>query len=198
MWRRSVSSWVSPGPLVPMGEPPVPPCRSRWLHMPIRRGSRYWYWASSTCRQPSLVLARWAKMSRIRPLRSMTCTPSSSVRTRICDGDRSLSKITMVACSLSTMRLTSSTLPSPMKLWGSGFSRLCRMMPAVSPPAVSTSSDSSIRLSSSALSSPNTGERRPTSTAWSRASLLFSKVLRSILPSVKMNFSLLYTVFRRL
>ena len=95
----------------------------------------------------------------------MTCTPSSSVSTRIWEGDSSLSKITMVAFSFSTMRLTSSTFPSPMKLWGSGFSRACNIMPAVSPPAVSTSSDSSIRLSSSALSSPSTGERRPTSTA---------------------------------
>ena len=167
--RRSVSSCVSPGPLEPMGPLPlVPACRSRCVHMPMRRGSRYWYCASSTCRQPSFVLARWAKMSRIKPLRSMTCTPRSSVSTRIWEGERSLSKITSVALSAATMVLTSSTLPSPMKLWGSGFSRLWRMLPTTRPPAVSTSAASSRRLSSSVLSSRRTGERRPTSTARSR------------------------------
>ena len=65
--------------------------------MPVSRGSRYWYWASSTWRRPSFVFARWAKMSRINPHRSSTWTPSSSVSTRIWEGDRSLSKITMVA-----------------------------------------------------------------------------------------------------
>ena len=73
--------------------------------------------------------------------------------------------MTMVAWLFSTMRLTSSTLPSPMKLWGSGFSRLCRIMPTLSAPAVSTSAASSVRLSSSALSRPSTGDFRPTSTA---------------------------------
>ena len=133
--------------------------------MPISRGSRYWYCASSTCRQPSFVRARWAKMSSIRPLLSSTCTPHSSVSTRTCEGDRLLSKITMVASLFSTMRLTSSTLPSPMKLWGSGFSRLCNIMPTDWPPAVSTSAASSARLSSSALSAPSTGDFKPTSTA---------------------------------
>ena len=109
--------------------------------------------------------ARWAKMSRIRPLRSSTWTPVISVSTRSWEGDRSLSKMTMVAFSSCTMRRTSSTLPSPMKLWGSGLSRLCRIMPTAWPPAVSTRADSSARLSSSALSSPSTGDRRPTSTA---------------------------------
>ena len=166
MCLRSVSSCVSPGPLEPIGPLPlVPACRSRWVHMPTSRGSRYWYCASSTCKQPSFVLARWAKMSRINPLRSSTCTPHSSVSTRIWEGDRSLSKMTMVASLFSTMRLTSSTLPSPIKLWGSGFSRLWRMVPTGSPPAVSTSAPSSARLSSSALSAPSTGDRSPTSTA---------------------------------
>lgn len=64
-----------------------------------------------------------------------------------------------------TMRRTSSTLPSPMKLWGSGFSLLCKMVPTACPPAVSTRAASSARLSSSALSSRSTGERSPTSTA---------------------------------
>ena len=76
-----------------------------------------------------------------------------------------MSKITMVASLFSTMRLTSSTLPSPMKLWGSGFSRFCNIVPTDSAPAVSTSALSSARLSPSALSAPSTGERSPTSTA---------------------------------
>ena len=95
----------------------------------------------------------------------MTCTPKSSVSTRIWLGDRSLSKITMVAFSCSTMRLTSSTLPSPIKLWGSGLSLPCKITPTLSPPAVSTRAASSARDSSSALSLPSTGERSPTSTA---------------------------------
>ena len=203
MWRRSVSSCVSPGPFDPMGPLPlVPAWRSRCVHMPIRRGSRYWYCASSTCRQPSFVRARWAKMSRIRPLRSSTCTPVSSVSTRICEGERSLSKMTIVACSCCTIFCTSATLPSPMKLCGSGFSRLWRIVPTTRPPAVSTSAASSARLSSSALSSCSTGERRPTSTASSRFfsnSCVCCSVFRSIGYLVFSSYSpLLYTFSRAL
>ena len=74
MIRRSVSSWVSPGPRVPM----PPPVRDRWVHSRVRRGSWYSSWASSTWRRPSWVCACWAKMSRISRLRSMTLTLSSS------------------------------------------------------------------------------------------------------------------------
>ena len=72
--RRSDSSCVSPGPRVPM----PPPRRSRWVHCPTSRGSRYVSCASSTCSLPSLVRARWAKMSRISAVRSMTLMPSAS------------------------------------------------------------------------------------------------------------------------
>ena len=75
--RRSVSSCVSPGPRVPMGAL-VPAWRLRWVHMPVSRGSRYSYCASCTCSRPSFVRARWAKISRMSPLRSTTRTPSSS------------------------------------------------------------------------------------------------------------------------
>ena len=52
--RRSVSICSSPGPRMP-----IPPrWRSRWVHMPVRRGSKYWYCASSTC---ILALAVWAR-----------------------------------------------------------------------------------------------------------------------------------------
>ena len=69
--RRSVSICVSPGPRTPMapGEPLRPPRRSRWLHWPLRRGRRYSVCANSTCRRPSRVRARTAKMSRISAVR---------------------------------------------------------------------------------------------------------------------------------
>ena len=55
----------------------MPPwVRDRCVHSRVRRGSWYSSWASSTCSRPSCVRACWAKMSRIRPLRSSTLTPS--------------------------------------------------------------------------------------------------------------------------
>ena len=72
MIRRSVSSWLSPGPREPM-----PPCvRDRWVQSFVRRGSWYSSWASSTWSRPSWVWACWAKMSRISRLRSITLTLS--------------------------------------------------------------------------------------------------------------------------
>ena len=144
MCRRSVSSWVSPGPRVPMGEePPLAVCRTRWVHMPVSRGSRYLYWASSTCSCPSLVWARWAKMSRISPLRSSTLTPSSSPSTRIWEGDSSLSNTARSHSLAAISSFSSCTLPSPRKLRGSGVGRFCIIMATVSPPAVSTRAASS-------------------------------------------------------
>ena len=87
--RRSVSSCVSPGPRVPMGAL-VPAWRLRWVHMPVSRGSRYSYCASCTCSRPSFVRARWAKISRMSPLRSTTRTPSSSSIARACEGEIAL------------------------------------------------------------------------------------------------------------
>ena len=66
--RRSVSSWVSPGPRRPM--PPF--CRSRWVQPRTRRVDRCDSCASSTCSLPSKLRARCAKMSKINPLRSRT------------------------------------------------------------------------------------------------------------------------------
>ena len=71
--RRSLSSLLSPGPRVPM----PPPSRDRLVPSPLRRGSRYLSCASSTCRRPALVLARWAKMSKIKVVRSMTGTSTT-------------------------------------------------------------------------------------------------------------------------
>src|SRR5438876_850034 len=96
MTRRSDSSWVSPGPRVPM----PPPRRSRWLHCPTSRGSRYESWASSTWSCPSLVRARWAKMSRMSAVRSMTRKPSAWVRLRSWTGDSASSEMSRLASRL--------------------------------------------------------------------------------------------------
>ena len=121
--------------------------------MPVSRGSRYLYWASATCKRPSLVLARLAKISRMRAERSMTVTPSSPVSTRCWEGDRGLSKITMSAPSRPASSLISAALPSPMKVRGSGVDLFCSTVPRQIPPAVSSraassSSDSSVAFSS--------------------------------------------------
>ena len=146
----------------------LPSWRSRWVHMPVSRGSRYLYWASSTCRRPSRVLARWAKMSRIRPLRSMTDTPVIFSRARCWEGERSLSKITRLAPVVSSSSFTSSTLPSPIKLWGSGAGRFCSTLATHWPPAVSSRASSSSRVCSVAFSSrEKIPALSPTSTAFS-------------------------------
>ena len=100
MIRRSVSSWLSPGPRVPM----PPPVRDRWVHSLVRRGSWYSSWASSTWSRPSWVWACSAKMSRISRLRSMTLTLSSSSRARCWAGDSSSSAIEDVEAGLALGR----------------------------------------------------------------------------------------------
>ena len=121
MWRRSVSSWVSPGPRVPIGLLPPPAVwRTRWVHMPASRGRIYWYCASSTCSLPSPVRARWAKISRMSAERSSTVHLVSSSRLRVCEGDRSLSNRMRLASFASASCRTSSALPSPIKVRGSG------------------------------------------------------------------------------
>ena len=90
--RRSVSSFVSPGPRVPM----PPPSRDNAVPLPARRGSRYFNCASSTCHLPSRVRARRAKMSRINWVRSMTLRSSLFSSWRSWAGVSSLSKITTI------------------------------------------------------------------------------------------------------
>ena len=90
MRRRSVSSFVSPGPRVPM----PPPSRDSAAPAPTSRGSRYFSCASSTCSLPSRVRARRAKMSRISCVRSTILRPTSSSICRSCAGVSSLSKMT--------------------------------------------------------------------------------------------------------
>ena len=82
MSRRSVSSWDSPGPRVPI----PPPVRERCVHRRVRRGSWYSSCASSTWSRPSWVWAWRAKMSRISRLRSMTLTLSRLSRLFCCAG----------------------------------------------------------------------------------------------------------------
>ena len=80
--RRSISSFVSPGP-----RPPIPPAsRDSESSRPTRRGYRYLSWASSTCSLPSALWARWAKMSRMSWVRSSTFMLVASATPRACEG----------------------------------------------------------------------------------------------------------------
>ena len=163
--RRSVSSCVSPGPRVPMGAL-VPAWRLRWVHMPVSRGSRYSYCASCTCSRPSFVRARWAKISRMSPLRSTTRTPSSSSIARACEGESSLSITTRSHSLFVTISFISCNLPAPRKLRGSGDWRVCKTMATVSAPAVSTSAaSSSIEISVERSSASMLDAESPASTA---------------------------------
>ena len=115
MIRRSVSSWLSPGP-----REPIPPwVRDRWVHSLVRRGSWYSSWASSTWRRPSWVWAWSAKMSRISRLRSMTLTLSSSSRARCWAGDSSSSAIEDVEAGLALGRRRAPR-PCPCRRTSSG------------------------------------------------------------------------------
>ena len=78
--RRSISSFVSPGPRTPIA-PPTPPapalrvppaCWESSTPRPLKRGKRYSSWANSTCKRPSRVRACWAKISRMSAVRSIT------------------------------------------------------------------------------------------------------------------------------
>src|SRR5690349_20933653 len=168
MIRRSVSSWLSPGPRVPI----PPPVRDRCVQRRVRRGSWYSSWASSTWSRPSWVCACWAKMSRISRLRSMTLTfrrPSSA----FCwPGDSSSSAmriskpVSLFACA------SSSALPLPTYQFGSTWRRFCHSAPTTSAPAVTASAASSFRLSSAVqpASSPvSTATRKAFSTGGARS-----------------------------
>ena len=118
MRRRSVSSFVSPGPRVPM----PPPSRDSAAPAPTSRGSRYFSCASSTCSLPSRVRARRAKMSRISCVRSMILRPTASSIWRSCAGVSSLSKMTTSTAGFARRRQrASSTLPAPRNVDGIGL-----------------------------------------------------------------------------
>ena len=162
-----------------MGDfPPEAVCRTRCPHIPVRRGRRYLYWASSTWSRPSFVLARCAKMSRMSAERSITATPSSSESTLCWEGERALSRMTMSAPAASASAFTSAALPSPIKVLGSGASLFWSTVPTQTPPAVSSRADSSSIEDSVAFSSRlRQAAFRPTSTA----RLIFSSVVWSVI-----------------
>jgi len=74
--RRSISSFFSPGPLVPI----PPPRRERELRSPTSLAARYFSCANSTWIFPSLLTALPAKISKINSVRSTILHSSSSSR----------------------------------------------------------------------------------------------------------------------
>jgi hypothetical protein len=134
--RRSVSSWVSPGPRVPLPPPSCDKARPR----PARRGSWYSSCASSTWSWPSRVLAWRAKMSRMSCERSMTWQGSRDSMLRSCEGVRSWSKRTSEALVEATTSTISSSLPWPTRLEGSGLWRRWTSVTAMVAPADRASS----------------------------------------------------------
>lgn len=140
--RRSVSSWVSPGP-----RKPIPPfCLSRWVQPRTRRVARWRSCASSTCNLPSWVRARWAKISKIRPVRSMTRHSHKRSRLRSCAGLRAWSKRTTEAPVALTASAISTALPSPTKYFGCGALRLPVITCNASTPAEETRDSNSTRI----------------------------------------------------
>ena len=137
-------------PVLPARPPPPPAWRARWVQARVRRGSRYSYWASSTCSAPSLVPACWAKMSRIRAVRSRTRTWSlrSFSSSRRWRGESSSSNKTTSAAVSSTRLFTSSTLPGPINVFGWGCCMRWLISPTTRSPAVSANRASSASDSS--------------------------------------------------
>ena len=117
MRRRSISIFVSPGPREPMPPPAVPTRPPAWRDIdspqPRRRGRRYSSWANSTCARPSWLFACCAKMSRIKAVRSMTFTLTTSSRARRWEGASSVSMMTVSAPVAETMSRSSMALPEP-------------------------------------------------------------------------------------
>ena len=140
-WRRSVSSFDSPGPRVPI----PPPRRDSSLPLPTSLGAVYFNCASSTCNLPSLVFACRAKMSSISIERSRTRTssPSPSSIFLICAGDSSRSNITSLMSLFSHSSLSSMSFPLPIQVFGFGLSSACTSFANTLPPAVSSSRSSS-------------------------------------------------------
>ena len=107
--RRSISSFFSPGPLVPI----PPPSLDIALPQPVSLVCWYLSCASSTCILPSLVDALAAKISRMIRVLSITFTSSSSCRFFICAGDNSSSHTIPVARNSQIIFFNSSIFPFP-------------------------------------------------------------------------------------
>ena len=181
MRRRSSSIFVSPGPREPMPAPPPPTWPPAWRDIdspqPRRRGSRYSSCASSTCALPSRLLACWLKMSRMTAVRSMTLTFTTSSSARRWLGASSVSAITVSAPSAATTSRSSSALPLPRYVLGSGCGRRCRTPSSTTAPAVSARAASS-RIEFSASSCAPCGYT-PMSTTFSRRSCRYSTSVTS-------------------
>src|SRR4249919_409228 len=92
-------------------------------------------WASSTCSLPSWLRARWAKMSRISPVRSTTRRSSSFSRLRSWPGDNGWLTSTRSAPVASQAAFTSSSLPLPIRVAGFGLSMRALSVAATLAPA---------------------------------------------------------------
>jgi hypothetical protein len=119
--RRSSSICFSPGP----PRTPAPPVwRSRCDQRRTSRVLTYCRRASSTCSLPSWLRARWAKISRISRVRSLTGRPRWRSRLRCWPGLSDWSNSTSVAPCASARALISSALPLPTNSAASGALRL--------------------------------------------------------------------------
>ena len=136
---------------------PIPPPSLESIRpLPIIRGSVYCSCASSTCNLPSLVRARWAKISRINAVLSKILMPITLSILRCCAGESSSSKIHKSIFSCWAYKASSCTLPLPIKNAGSGLGRFCinffiTVAPAVSASCFNSSSESSTVHSESFL-----------------------------------------------
>ena len=130
--------------------PPV--SRERLSSFCPRRGIAYLSCASSTCSLPSRLSARWAKMSRMSCVRSMTLRSVCFAIALACAGESSRSKTSTSASSSIARTTTSSSLPFPITSFGSMWSRIWMTASAISTPAVRASSRSSRMLSSASRS----------------------------------------------
>ena len=108
--RLSISSFFSPGPLVPI----PPPSLDNEFPSPIRRDALYFNCASSTCILPSLDTALAAKISRINSVRSMILHPNSCSRFFNCTDVSSSSQIIPVASVSHNSSLSSVIFPFPI------------------------------------------------------------------------------------
>ena len=147
-----------------------PPSRERDVPWPPSRGSRYFSWASSTCSLPSLLRARWAKMSRIKVVRSITWTPQAFSRLRIWVGVSSRSKMSRSISSCWQSWAACSTMPEPMQVAVSGAGRFWVKVRTGSAPAVWASSSSSPKDTSASYSPVS---RETSKARWGRVSFSY-------------------------
>ena len=162
----SISSFFSPGPLVPI----PPPRRDIDFPSPESLLSLYLSCASSTWIFPSLVAALAANISRMTSVRSITFVSRYCSKFLSCAGDSSSSQTMPVAPVLSTSCAISATFPVPTYVPGCIFSLLWISDPTTVAPAVFTSSASS--NSESSASSPSCS-LTPTSITLSSTSSIF-------------------------